>query len=263
MRRGDVRDFRAAPHRAGRALGPRWFDLIVSAPGRRRRRGPAAGHGGRLLRSCACLPTAPPSLAADPCWSGFGFDCQRAESRVRAKPGTCAWMRWRRNREFSASRGTFHEPLAAQVRTRHLQHRRSARGCPSKTTAWDGVRNYQARNMLRDSMKKGDIAFFYHSSCEVPGIAGIVRIVKRRLSGSRPPSTRKHHHYDPDSKPDAPRWYVVDVKLDAQVQAHHHARRAAAACGRGAEGVSFPAPWESSVGDAGDEAEWDFILTLE
>ena len=49
---------------------------------------------------------------------------------------------------------------------------------PRQTTAWDGVRNYQARNMLRDSMKKGDTAFFYHSSCEIPGIAGIVRIVK-------------------------------------------------------------------------------------
>ena len=49
---------------------------------------------------------------------------------------------------------------------------------PRQTTAWDGVRNFQARNMLRDSMKKGDLAFFYHSSCDVPGIAGIVSIVK-------------------------------------------------------------------------------------
>ncbi len=49
---------------------------------------------------------------------------------------------------------------------------------PKKTAAWDGVRNYQARNTLRDSMKKGDTAFFYHSSSEVPGIAGIVRVVK-------------------------------------------------------------------------------------
>jgi len=84
---------------------------------------------------------------------------------------------------------------------------------PGKTSAWDGVRNYQARNMLRDSMKKGDTAFFYHSSCEIPGIAGIVRIVK----GGYPDKTafdRKHHHYDPDSKPDDPRWYVVDVKLE-------------------------------------------------
>jgi predicted RNA-binding protein with PUA-like domain len=83
---------------------------------------------------------------------------------------------------------------------------------PKQTTAWDGVRNYQARNMLRDSMKKGDSAFFYHSSCDVPGIAGIVSIVK----GGYPDATAldpKDHHYDPDSDPHEPRWYVVDVKL--------------------------------------------------
>jgi len=83
---------------------------------------------------------------------------------------------------------------------------------PKQTSAWDGVRNYQARNMLRDSMKKGDLAFFYHSSCDVPGIAGIVSITR----GGYPDVTAfdpKHHHYDADSKQDSPRWYVVDVKL--------------------------------------------------
>jgi predicted RNA-binding protein with PUA-like domain len=83
---------------------------------------------------------------------------------------------------------------------------------PKKTSAWDGVRNYQARNMLRDSIKKDDLAFFYHSSCEVPGIAGIVSITR----GGYPDVTAfdpKHHHYDADSEQDSPRWYVVDVKL--------------------------------------------------
>jgi predicted RNA-binding protein with PUA-like domain len=83
---------------------------------------------------------------------------------------------------------------------------------PKQTTGWDGVRNFQARNMLRDSIKKGDQAFFYHSSCEVPGIAGILAIVK----DGYPDKTAfdpKHHHYDADSKPEAPRWFVVDVKL--------------------------------------------------
>ena len=84
---------------------------------------------------------------------------------------------------------------------------------PGKVSAWDGVRNFQARNMLRDSMKKGDTAFFYHSSCEIPGIAGIVRIVKDGYP-DKTAFDRKHHHYDPDSKPDAPRWNVVDVKLE-------------------------------------------------
>ena len=68
--------------------------------------------------------------------------------------------------------------------------------------------------MLRDSMKKGDTAFFYHSSCEVPGIAGIVRIVKDGYP-DKTAFDRKHHHYDPESKPTDPRWYVVDVKLSA------------------------------------------------
>ncbi|MGO9948187.1 MAG: EVE domain-containing protein, partial [Steroidobacteraceae bacterium] len=83
---------------------------------------------------------------------------------------------------------------------------------PKKTTTWDGVRNYQARNMLRDSMKKGDTAFFYHSGCDVPGIAGIVRIVREGY----PDATAfdpKHHHYDAESSRSDPRWYVVDVKL--------------------------------------------------
>lgn len=83
---------------------------------------------------------------------------------------------------------------------------------PRRTAAWDGVRNYQARNMLRDSMKKGDLAFFYHSSCDVPGIAGIVQVVKE---GYPDPTAfdPKHHHYDAESRPGDPRWYCVDVKL--------------------------------------------------
>jgi len=83
---------------------------------------------------------------------------------------------------------------------------------PKQTTVWDGVRNFQARNMLRDSMKKGDLAFFYHSSCDVPGIAGIVSVVREGY----PDVTAfdpKHHHYDADSEKDAPRWFAVDLKL--------------------------------------------------
>jgi predicted RNA-binding protein with PUA-like domain len=83
---------------------------------------------------------------------------------------------------------------------------------PKQTAAWDGVRNFQARNMLRDSMKMGDQAFFYHSSCAVPGIAGIASIVKEGYP-DKTAFDPKHHHYDADSKGDAPRWFVVDVKL--------------------------------------------------
>ena len=86
---------------------------------------------------------------------------------------------------------------------------------PRKTCAWDGVRNYQARNTLRDAMKKGDQAFFYHSSCDIPGIAGIVSVVKEGY----PDSTafkRGHHHDDAESDPKNPRWYMVDVRLERQ-----------------------------------------------
>ena len=87
---------------------------------------------------------------------------------------------------------------------------------PRQTTAWDGVRNYQARNMLRDSIKKGDSAFFYHSSCAVPGISGIVKVTK----GGYPDETAldpRHPHHDADCEPDDPRWYVVDVKLERKL----------------------------------------------
>jgi predicted RNA-binding protein with PUA-like domain len=83
----------------------------------------------------------------------------------------------------------------------------------AKTAAWDGVRNFQARNFLRDQMKKGDLAFFYHSSCAEPGIVGTVRVVREGY----PDHTAfevGHEHYDPESDPQQPRWYMVDVKLE-------------------------------------------------
>jgi len=86
------------------------------------------------------------------------------------------------------------------------------RARPSMTEHWDGVRNYQARNFLRDDMKKGDLAFFYHSSCAEPGIAGIVKIVR----AGHPDHTAwdpASEHFDPKSSPSSPIWYMVDVKL--------------------------------------------------
>ena len=83
---------------------------------------------------------------------------------------------------------------------------------PRQTTCWDGVRNYQVRNMLRDEMAVGDLAFMYHSSCDEPGIVGVIEIVKPGY----PDNTafdRKHDHYDAVSKPESPRWYMVDVRL--------------------------------------------------
>ena len=85
------------------------------------------------------------------------------------------------------------------------------KACPKKTEPWDGVRNYQARNMMRDEMKKGDMIFFYHSNCAEPGIVGIMKVVREGY----PDHTAfdpEQKYYDPKSDPDNPRWYMVDVK---------------------------------------------------
>ena len=86
---------------------------------------------------------------------------------------------------------------------------------PQQTEPWDGVRNYQARNMMRDAMKLGDQVFFYHSNCDEPGIVGIMEIAKEGY----PDHTAfdpDDHHFDPKSDPANPRWIMVDVKFVRQ-----------------------------------------------
>jgi predicted RNA-binding protein with PUA-like domain len=82
---------------------------------------------------------------------------------------------------------------------------------PDQTEHWDGVRSYQARNMMRDDMKLGDRVFFYHSNCEEPGIVGIMEIVKEGYPDftAFDPGNK---HFDPKSDPENPRWIMVDVK---------------------------------------------------
>ena len=83
---------------------------------------------------------------------------------------------------------------------------------PKQIEHWDGVRNYQVRNMLRNEIKVGDQGFFYHSSCTPPGIAGIIEVVKNGY----PDFTAldfESDHYDPKSTAENPRWYMVDVKF--------------------------------------------------
>ena len=83
---------------------------------------------------------------------------------------------------------------------------------PKQTDYWDGVRNYQARNMMRDQMQANDLAFFYHSNCPEPAIVGIMKIVRTGYPDDTaldPASS----YYDPKSTPDNPRWYRVDVKF--------------------------------------------------
>ncbi|HEY3486786.1 MAG TPA: EVE domain-containing protein [Gammaproteobacteria bacterium] len=80
------------------------------------------------------------------------------------------------------------------------------------TECWNGVRNYQARNMLRDQMQQGDLAFFYHSSCDVPGITGIMRISRAGYPDATAFDTASPY-YDAKSTAANPRWYMVDVQL--------------------------------------------------
>lgn len=83
---------------------------------------------------------------------------------------------------------------------------------PNQTIDWYGVRNYQARNFMRDQMKLGDQAFFYHSNCETPGIAGIVEISAQAYP-DRFQFERGHKYFDAKATPETPRWFNVDVKL--------------------------------------------------
>jgi predicted RNA-binding protein with PUA-like domain len=88
---------------------------------------------------------------------------------------------------------------------------------PNKTVEWFGVRNYQARNFMRDEMKKGDLALFWHSSCKEPGIYGIVQV----STNPHPDSTQfiaSSPYYDPKSAIDNPRWWCVDVQLQQKTK---------------------------------------------
>lgn len=83
---------------------------------------------------------------------------------------------------------------------------------PDQIEHWDGVRNYQARNMMRDDMKLGDRIFLYHSNCDEPGIVGIIEIVREGYPDylAWDPNDK---HFDPKSTEDKPRWFMVDVKF--------------------------------------------------
>jgi predicted RNA-binding protein with PUA-like domain len=130
---------------------------------------------------------------------------------------------------------------------------------PNQSEHWDGVRNYQARNLLR-GMRAGDLAFFYHSSCKEPGIAGIVEVVREGYPDHTAfdPESR---YYDPQSRPESPRWFMVDVRLVrklrhiitlAELRAHPELA-GMALLRRGNRLSVMPL----------SEAQWSFILALE
>lgn len=83
---------------------------------------------------------------------------------------------------------------------------------PNQTTHWDGVRNYQARNFIRDQIKLNDEVFFYHSNCEHPGIVGVAEVVKEAYPDFTAFDAESEHP-DPKSNPENPRWFMVDIRF--------------------------------------------------
>lgn len=140
-----------------------------------------------------------------------------------------------------------------------LEHLAAA---PRRTTAWDGVRNYQVRNMLRDEMKKGDQAFLYHSSTAAPGIVAVMQIVR----GAYPDVTafdRKHHHYDPGSDPENPRWLMADVQLKRRLARTITLEELRAHENRELKGMALLRRGNRLSITPVEAAHWKFILALE
>lgn len=133
---------------------------------------------------------------------------------------------------------------------------------PRSTTSWDGVRNYQARNMIRDDMKRQDQVFLYHSSTAEPGIVAVMEVVKEAYP-DKSAFDAKDHHYDPDSDPAKPRWFMVDVRLKrrlARVITLEELRKHAA---QELQGMVLLRPGNRLSVMPVEAAHWKFILSLE
>ncbi|XP_062995180.1 thymocyte nuclear protein 1 [Elgaria multicarinata webbii] len=137
---------------------------------------------------------------------------------------------------------------------------------PNQTAEWDGVRNYQARNFLRD-MKAGQEAFFYHSNCKEPGIAGIVKIVKEAYP-DRTQFEKTDPHYDASSTKEKPKWSMVDVQFVrmtkrfiplAELKVHHQVHKTS---GGPLKDMTLFTRQRLLVQPLSDE-EFEFVLSLE
>ncbi len=132
---------------------------------------------------------------------------------------------------------------------------------PRSTASWDGVRNYQARNMIRDDMKLNDQAFLYHSGTEAPGIVAVMEIVKEGYP-DKTAFDRKDHHFDPQSDPAKPRWFMVDVRLKrrlARIVTLEELRKHAV---KELRGMVLLRPGNRLSVMPVDAAHWKFILAL-
>jgi predicted RNA-binding protein with PUA-like domain len=132
---------------------------------------------------------------------------------------------------------------------------------PRKTTHWDGVRNFQARNFMRDGMRRGDLAFFYHSNCEEPGIVGVVKIVKEGYP-DHTAFDANDAHFDADSDPAKPRWYMVDVQLQRKFRGHVTLATLREHENRALKGLALLKRGNRLSVTPVSAAHWKFILSL-
>jgi predicted RNA-binding protein with PUA-like domain len=133
---------------------------------------------------------------------------------------------------------------------------------PKGATCWDGVRNYQARNFMRDDMKRGDLAFFYHSNCAEPGITGIVTVAKEAYPDTTAFDPRDKH-YDPKSDPDRPRWYMVDVRFKRKLERTITLQELKPHAEEALKGLLLLRRGNRLSVMPVQEQHWDFILDLE
>lgn len=131
-----------------------------------------------------------------------------------------------------------------------------------RKTHWDGVRNYQARNMLRDDFRKGDLAFYYHSNCAEPGIVGIAEVVRE----SYPDHTAfdpEDPHFDPKSDPDNPRWFMVDVRYKRKLKRIITLKELRNYADSGLSGLALLRRGNRLSVMPVSNSHWNFILKLE
>ncbi|NKF21615.1 EVE domain-containing protein [Solimonas marina] len=132
---------------------------------------------------------------------------------------------------------------------------------PQQTEPWNGVRNYQVRNMFRDQFKVGDLAFFYHSNTKVPGVYGVMKVV----STAYPDPTQfdpKSDYYDAKSKREEPRWLLVDVQFERKL-AQPISLATLRAHEKKLHGMMLLAPGSRLSVTPVKPAHWDYILKLE
>ena len=129
-----------------------------------------------------------------------------------------------------------------------------------KVEPWDGVRNYQARNMMRDDMKKGDLAFMYHSNCDEIGIVGIMTVA-REAYADHTAFDPEDKHYDPESDPENPRWFMVDVRYKRKLK--RTITLAELRQQKHLDGLQLLKPGNRLSVMPVSKKHWDYILSLE